>query len=87
MGRSRSSREFLKNGGMMSRRKRSDCYAEGEEVENWMQDVHPKKGALRRQLHIAEGHKIPTKRLEEATHAKSPLLRKRANLALRYRGL
>lgn len=63
-------------------------YADGGDVEgHWMQDAHPKKGALHAQLHIPQGQKIPTDRLEEAEHAKSPLLRKRANLAMRYRGL
>lgn len=86
MGRSRASREDMRAtgniDGMMPRIKK----AEGGEVDKWMQDVHPKKGALHREMHIPQDEKIPTSRLKEATHAQSPLERKRANLALRYRG-
>jgi len=64
-----------------------ETHAEGDSVGNhWMQNVHPKKGALHKMMHIPQGKKIPTRALEKATHAKSPLERKRANLALRYRG-
>ena len=56
-------------------------------ADKWMQDVHPKKGALHEQLHIPQGQKIPTSRLRSAAHSGSPLEKKRANLALRYRGL
>lgn len=82
MGRSRASKDQLALGGTVPRSK----HAEGENVDKWMQDVHPKKGALHEQLHIPEDKKIPTKTLEKATHAKSRLLKKRANLALNYRG-
>lgn len=64
-----------------------EMHAEGDSVgDHWMQDVHPKKGALHKQMGIPQGRKISTGSLEKATHAKSPLERKRANLALRYRG-
>lgn len=59
---------------------------DGGSVNMWMQDVHPKKGALHKALGIPSDKKIPTGLLEEETHSKSPLMRKRANLALRYRG-
>lgn len=81
MGRSRASKEQLQDDGMEPRRHKA-----GGDVDHWMQDVHPKKGALHAQLHISPNKKISTERLEKAEHAKSPLLRKRANLALRYRG-
>lgn len=61
-------------------------YADGGDVDRWMQDVHPKKGALHKMMHVPAGEKISTSALEKETHAKSPLMRKRANLALRYRG-
>lgn len=72
----------------INRNSKRQHHAHGEMVEDdhWMQDVKPKKGALHRELHIPEGRKIPTRRLEEATHSDSGLERKRANLALRYRG-
>ena len=45
------------------------------------------KGALHRMLHIPEGDKIPTDTLRSAADSDNPLKAKRANLALRYRGL
>lgn len=62
-------------------------YAEGGNVkEKWMQDVHPKKGALHKALKIPKDKKIPTDLLEKEKKSKSPLMRKRATLALNYRG-
>lgn len=64
-----------------------ELHAEGESVgDHWMQGVNPKKGALHHQMDIPAGQKISTSKLESAAHGKSPLERKRANLALRYRG-
>jgi len=68
-----------------------EMHAEGDSVGKdhyWMQSVseNSKKGALHKAMHIPEGKKISTSALEKETHAKSPLMRKRANLALRYRG-
>jgi hypothetical protein len=40
---------------------------------------HP--GALRAQLHVKKGEKIPEKKLEKAAHSKNPTLKKRAVLA------
>jgi len=54
-------------------------------ADKWMQKVHPKKGALHRQLGIPSGDKIPTGLLREKAKA-GGTLGKRANLALRYRG-
>jgi hypothetical protein len=74
--------------GMAKKSGNREHHADGDSVgkDKWMQDVHPKKGALHRELGIPEGKKIATSSLEKATHAKSSLERKRANLALRYRG-
>lgn len=84
MSTSRALRDVMfKKGGQMCR----SHHADGDQPDHWMQGVHPKKGALHQMLHIPQGQKIPTEREEEATHSKSPLLRKRANLALRYKGL
>lgn len=55
-------------------------------AEKWMQDVHPKKGALHEDLGIPQDKPIPTSLLREK--AKAPgKLGLRARLALRYRGL
>lgn len=40
---------------------------------------HP--GALRAELHVKKGEKIPAKKLEKAAHSKNPTLKKRAVLA------
>lgn len=54
-------------------------------TDDWMQKVHPKKGALRRQLDVPAGKKIPLKKLEKAARSSDPLLKKRAVLAETYR--
>ena len=54
-------------------------------AEKWMQTVHPKKGALRKALHVTGDQPIPEAKLKAAEHSASPLMRKRANLAERYR--
>lgn len=41
-----------------------------------------KKGALHKQLGIAQGKKIPASRLQAAKHSKNALERKRANFAI-----
>ena len=43
--------------------------------------LHLKKGALHKQLGVAEGKKIPTGRLAKAAHSSDPLLKKRAVFA------
>lgn len=53
--------------------------------DKWMQHAVHKPGALREALHIKSGHNIPIKKLEKATHSDSPLMRKRASLALTFR--
>ena len=40
-----------------------------------------KKGALHKELGVAEGKKIPAAKEEQATHSKSPIERKRAQFA------
>ncbi len=60
--------------------------AKGGKAEDphWMEKAFSKnKGALHRQLGVAEGKKIPAKKLEKAENSKNPLERKRANLAER----
>jgi hypothetical protein len=59
---------------------------EGGEINKWMQDVHPKKGALHRALHIPEDKKIPTQLLQKKAQSPNDHIKKMANLALRYRG-
>lgn len=49
--------------------------------EKWIQKMHMKKDALHKALHVKPGEKIPASKLEKAEHSKSPLMRKRANLA------
>ncbi len=49
--------------------------------EKFIQKMDLKKGALREQLHVKKGEKIPEKKLEKAEHSKNPTTRKRAILA------
>lgn len=52
----------------------------------WIQNAIKKKGALRKELHVKEGQKIPDKKLEKA--AKSPgKLGQRARLAETLKGI
>ena len=50
-------------------------------AEKWIQGAIKHKGALHKALGVPEGKKIPEKKLKKAEHSKSPLLRRRANLA------
>jgi len=49
--------------------------------EKWIAGAIKKPGALRESLHVKKGDKIPETKLKKAEHSKSPLTRKRANLA------
>ncbi len=52
-------------------------------MANWVKKVTStmQKGALHRMLNVPQGQKIPANKIEEATHSKNLLLRKRAILA------
>lgn len=50
--------------------------------KNFIQAMHMKKGALREELKVPKGKKIPEKKLEKAEHSKNPVERKRATLAV-----
>lgn len=54
--------------------------------KNWIQKAIKKPGALREQLHVKKGEKIPAKKLDKAMHSSDPLLRKRARLAETLKG-
>jgi hypothetical protein len=56
-----------------------------KQPKKWIQGLDIKKGALRKELGVKSGKKIPSKKLEEATHSKDPLLKKRAVLAENFR--
>jgi hypothetical protein len=56
-------------------------------AEKFIQKAIKHPGALRKELHIKKGEKIPAKKLEKATHSKNKTLAKRANLAKTLRGL
>ena len=48
---------------------------------NWIKGAIKHPGALHKELGVAEGKKIPAKKLEKAAHSSNPTLAKRANLA------
>lgn len=49
--------------------------------KKWIQEAIKSPGKLHRELHIKEGSKIPSKKLEKAADSKDPVIRKRAILA------
>lgn len=52
----------------------------------WIQHAIQNPGSLHKALKVPKGQKIPMMKLEKATHSQSPLMRKRANLALTLKG-
>jgi hypothetical protein len=52
-----------------------------DKKKNWIKDAIKKPGALRKELKIKAGDKIPEKKLAAAAKSKNPTERKRANLA------
>ncbi len=56
-------------------------------VKNWIQGAIKHKDSLRKSLKTKEGETIPMSKLKKAEHSKSPLLRKRANLAVTLKKL
>lgn len=55
--------------------------------KNWIADATKNKGALHKALHVPEGKKIPSSKLEKAAHSKNPTMRKRADLAKTLKGM
>jgi hypothetical protein len=49
--------------------------------KNWIQGMDLKKGALRKELGVKAGEKIPKKKLDKAAKSSNPTLKKRAVLA------
>lgn len=54
---------------------------EKQMAEKWMSKVDCKKGALRKEMGVKKGKKIPAKALDKETHSKNPKMKKRAVLA------
>lgn len=53
--------------------------------KKWIQGMDIKKGALREELGVKKGKKIPAKKLAKAANSKDPTLKKRAVLAENFR--
>lgn len=53
---------------------------------NWIKGAIKHPGALHKEMGVAEGKKIPAKKLEKAAHSSNPTLAKRANLAETLKG-
>jgi hypothetical protein len=53
-------------------------------TKKWISDAlkPSSKGALRKQLGVKKGHKIPEAMLEKASNSKNPTTRKRADLEI-----
>lgn len=57
-------------------------YASGGAVKDkWISGAIKHPGALRRELGVKQGEKIPEKKLAKAAHSDNPKLAKRARLA------
>lgn len=50
-------------------------------TKKWIKGAIKHPGALRKELHVKEGEKIPAKKLAKAAKSKNPTLAKRARLA------
>lgn len=50
-------------------------------AKNFIKKAIKHPGALRAQLHVKKGEKIPASKLKKAEHSKNPTTRKRAVLA------
>lgn len=57
-----------------------------EKKKKWIQDAIKKPGALREELHVKKGEKIPAKKLDEAAK-KGGKLGQRARLAKTLRAM
>jgi hypothetical protein len=75
------------DGEMQGTRPTGGRLARKDGGDNWIAGATKNKGALHKALHVKEGEKIPAKKLEKAEHSKSPLMRKRADLAETLKGL
>jgi len=73
-----------------SMKKAAEHHAKAEhhmkEAKKWITGAIKHPGALREELHVKKGEKIPAKRLEKAAHSKNPTLAKRARLAETLKG-
>lgn len=49
--------------------------------DHWIQKAIKHPGALRKKLHVKEGHDIPAKKMDEAEHSANPKTRRQARLA------
>ena len=56
------------------------------ESKKWISGAIKHPGALHKKLGVAEGKKIPEKKLESAEHSKNPTTRKQASLAETLKG-
>jgi hypothetical protein len=70
------------------KKEKSQHKKSGGSIDGWMQEAskNSKRGALHKALKIPMDKKIPTELLEKKAHSSNKLMKKRANLALRYRG-
>ena len=55
-------------------------------AKNWIAGAIKHKGALRKELHVKKGEKIPEKKLQKAEHSKNKTEAKRARLAETLKG-
>lgn len=55
--------------------------------KKFIKEATKHKGALHRALHVKEGEKIPSKKMEKASHSSNPKIRKEVALAKTLKSL
>jgi hypothetical protein len=70
----------------MIMKKKCSCKMKKSGDKKWIQKAIKKPGALRKELHVKKGEKIPAGKLKKAAHAKGKE-GKRARLAETLRGM
>lgn len=58
-----------------------------KEAKHWIKSAIKHPGALHKELHVAEGKKIPAKKMKKALHSSNPRIARQANLARTLSGL
>ena len=56
-------------------------------MAKWIAGAIKHPGALHKELHVPQGQKIPTAKVEAATKSSNPILAQRARLAETLKGL
>lgn len=84
MCKSHHMKHHMKHKDMQTKEDHDERREHSEKKTNFIASAIKHPGALRKELHVKKGHKIPVKKLEKASHAKGKE-GKRARLAITLR--